>query len=306
MTLLSVRHTTTYRYRQPVSFGEHRMMFRPRDSHDQKLLEASLVIAPEPATVRWVHDVFGNCVTILDFDDAEAETIRFESSIWLDHTPSNTPDFQIEDSAKTYPFVYDAQEMADLMPAITRQYPDPDGDVERWVRRFLRRGRPTDTGMLLMTLTYAFRESFTYERRSEPGTRPPALTLKLGRGSCRDLALLMIEALRALGLAARFVSGYLYVPSRDGARYRGGGSTHAWVQVYLPGAGWVEFDPTNAIVGNRDLVRVAVARDPAQAVPLSGSYFGGADDFLEMAVEVQVRSEQGGAGEDAAAVAAQA
>ena len=142
-----------------------------------------------------------------------------------------------------------------------------------------------------MTLTYAFKESFTYERRSEPGTRPPALTLKLGRGSCRDLALLMIEALRCLGLAARFVSGYLYVPSRDGPRYRGGGSTHAWCEVYLPGAGWVEFDPTNAIVGNRDLIRVAVARDPSQAIPLSGSYFGAADDFREMTVEVKVRSE---------------
>jgi transglutaminase-like putative cysteine protease len=299
MTLLTVRHVTTYRYREPVSFGEHRMMFRPRDSHDQKLLEARLDISPAPASVRWVHDVFGNCVTIVDFGSREAEEIRFESNIWLDHTPSNSPDFQIEDGARAYPFVYDAQEMADLAPAIARQYPDPDGEVERWVRRFLRKGRPTDTGMLLMTLTYAFKESFSYERRSEPGTRPPALTLKLGRGSCRDLALLMIEALRALGLAARFVSGYLYVPARDGVRYRGGGSTHAWVQVYLPGAGWVEFDPTNAIVGNRDLIRVAVARDPAQAVPLSGSYFGDTDDFLDMTVEVRVRSAAA-AGEGAA------
>ena len=176
---------------------------------------------------------------------------------------------------------------------MVRQYPDPDGTVERWVRRFLRTGQSTDTGILLMTLTYAFKETFTYERRTEPGTRPPSLTLKLGRGSCRDLALLMIEALRCLGFAARFVSGYLYVPSRDrdGERYRGGGSTHAWCQVYLPGAGWVEFDPTDAIVGNRDLVRVAVARDPSQAIPLSGSYFGTADDFQEMVVEVKVRSE---------------
>ena len=299
MTLLTVRHITTYRYREPVSFGEHRMMFRPRDSHDQKLLDARLDISPPPASVRWVHDVFGNCVTIVDFGRTEAEEMRFESNIWLDHTPSNSPDFQIEDGARTYPFVYDAQEMADLAPAIARQYPDPDGEVERWVRRFLRKGRPTDTGMLLMTLTYAFKESFSYERRSEPGTRPPALTLKLGRGSCRDLALLMIEALRALGLAARFVSGYLYVPARDGVRYRGGGSTHAWVQVYLPGAGWVEFDPTNAIVGNRDLIRVAVARDPAQAVPLSGSYFGDTDDFLDMTVEVRVRSAAAAAGEGA-------
>ena len=289
MTLLAVSHITTYRYRQPVSFGEHRMMFRPRDSYDQKLLDARLAITPEPSSVRWVHDVFGNCVTIADFAGGEAEAIRFESNIWLDHSPSNTPDFQIEDTAKTYPFAYSAEEMSDLAPAIARQH--PDGDIERWVRRFLRKGRPTDTGMLLMTLTYAFKESFTYERRSEPGTRPPALTLKLGRGSCRDLALLMIEALRALGLAARFVSGYLYVPTRDGPRYRGGGSTHAWAQVYLPGAGWVELDPTNAIVGNRDLIRVAVARDPAQAVPLSGSYYGAANDFLDMTVEVRVRSE---------------
>jgi transglutaminase-like putative cysteine protease len=289
--LLSVRHVTTYRYKRAVSFGEHRMMFRPRDSYDQKLLEARLQIAPEPSRIRWVHDVCGNCVTIAEFSRAKAKELRFESNIWLDHSPSNTPDFQIEDYAKTYPFTYGPEEIPDLAPMIVRQYPDPDETVDRWVRRFLRAGRHTDTGMLLMTLTYAFKESFTYERRSEPGTRPPALTLKLGRGSCRDLALLMIEALRCLRLAARFVSGYLYVPSRDGPRYRGGGSTHAWCEVYLPGAGWVEFDPTNAIVGNRDLIRVAVARDPSQAIPLSGSYFGAADDFREMTVEVKVRSE---------------
>ena len=301
MTLLTVRHVTTYRYREPVSFGEHRMMFRPRDSHDQKLLEARLDITPAPASVRWVHDVFGNCVTIVDFGGPRAEEIALREQhlarshpLQLARLPDRGRRPQPTPSSTT------PEEMADLAPAIARQYPDPDGEVERWVRRFLRKGRPTDTGMLLMTLTYAFKESFSYERRSEPGTRPPALTLKLGRGSCRDLALLMIEALRALGLAARFVSGYLYVPARDGARYRGGGSTHAWVQVYLPGAGWVEFDPTNAIVGNRDLIRVAVARDPAQAVPLSGSYFGDADDFLDMTVEVRVRSAAAAAGEGAA------
>ena len=302
--LLSVRHVTTYRYKRAVSFGEHRMMFRPRDSYDQKLLEARLQVTPEPSSIRWVHDVSGNCVTIAEFSRAEAKELRFESNIWLDHSPSNTPDFQIEDYAKTYPFTYSPEEIPDLAPMIVRQYPDADETVDRWARRFLRAGRHTDTGMLLMTLTYAFKESFTYERRSEPGTRPPALTLKLGRGSCRDLALLMIEALRCLGLAARFVSGYLYVPSRDGPRYRGGGSTHAWCEVYLPGAGWVEFDPTNAIVGNRDLIRVAVARDPSQAIPLSGSYFGAADDFREMTVEVKVRSET--AAGDAPAAAAQA
>ncbi len=294
MTLLTVRHTTTYRYKQPVSFGEHRMMFRPRDSYDQKLLEAWLTIKPEPATVRWVHDVFGNCVTIADFRGRAARELRFESNIWLDHEPSNAPEFEIEDYAQKYPFTYAPEEISDLLPAMAPQHPDPDRSIHTWVRKFLRQGQ-TDTGMLLMTLTYAFKEEFNYERRTEPGTRPPAETLRLKRGSCRDLALLMIEALRSLGFAARFVSGYLYVPSRDpgrdGRQHVGGGSTHAWCQVYLPGAGWVEFDPTNAIIGNRDLIRVAVARDPSQAIPLSGSFFGDANDFLDMNVEVKVGAE---------------
>ena len=102
----------------------------------------------------------------------------------------------------------------------------------------------------------------------------------------------MMEAVRSLGLAARFVSGYLYVPSRDGPEYLGGGSTHAWCQVYLPGAGWVEFDPTNGIIGNRDLIRVSIARDPGQALPLSGTYLGNMEDELDMKIEVNVKSEE--------------
>ena len=155
------------------------MMFRPRDSYDQKLLEARLRITPEPTSMRWVHDVFGNCVTIAEFSGAEAKELRFESNIWLDHSPSNTPDFQIEDYAKNLSLHLHAR--GDIGPAAgdhARSTPDPDDAVHSWVRHFLRKGRPTDTGMLLMTLTYAFKEGFTYERRSEPGTRPPALTLE--------------------------------------------------------------------------------------------------------------------------------
>lgn len=292
MTILSVRHVTIYRYRQAVSFGEHRMMFRPRDSYDQKLIQASLEITPEPTCLRWIHDPFGNCVAITEFD-SKAPELRFESRIRLDHTPSKTPDFQTEEYAKTYPFAYDPDELPDLMPSIARRYPDPDGQLDKWVRRFLRHGRPTSTGELLKTLTHGIKESFAYERRSEGGTQAPLRTLDLGRGSCRDLALFMMEAVRSLGLAARFVSGYIYVPDRDEATYLGGGSTHAWCQVYLPGAGWVEFDPTNGIIGNRDLIRVAVARDPAQAVPLTGTFYGDPSDELGMAVEVQVTTEQG-------------
>jgi transglutaminase-like putative cysteine protease len=144
-----------------------------------------------------------------------------------------------------------------------------------------------------MTLTYAIKESFTYNRRSETGIQDPLTTLMLNRGSCRDFAILMIEAVRALGLAARFVSGYIYSPSLDGSGHVGGGSTHAWCQVYLPGAGWVEFDPTNGIIGNRDLIRIAVARDPRQAVPLSGTWMGEPGDFEGMSVEVNVTASEG-------------
>jgi transglutaminase-like putative cysteine protease len=290
MPLLSVRHVTTYQYRKPVGFGEHRVMCRPRDSYDQQLVDASLSVTPKPSETRWIHDVFGNCVAITRFR-GKAETLRFESNIVIDHHPSSGPEFKLRDSARTYPFSYDDEEMPDLAPVIARRYADPAGEVDAWVKRFLSVGRPTQTGRLLMTLTYAIKESFVYERRSEAGTRDPALTLKLGRGSCRDFALLMMEAVRSLGLAARFVSGYLYVPSRDGPSHVGGGSTHAWCQVYVPGSGWVEFDPTNGIVGNHDLIRVAVARDPSQAVPLHGTYIGEADDCTDMAVTVNVTAQ---------------
>jgi transglutaminase-like putative cysteine protease len=288
MTLLTVRHITVYRYRVPVGFGDHRMMFRPRDGHDQKLLEDTLAITPEPTKIRCLHDVFGNFVAVASFD-ARAGELSFTSNIRLEHTPSNLADLQIEPEATGYPFAYSEDELPDLMLFMARRYPDPDDAVGRWVRRFLRQGRSNQTGALLMTLTAAIKESFVYIRRSEQGVHEPGLTLRLGHGSCRDLALLMVEGVRALGFAARFVSGYLYVPARDDPDIRGGGATHAWCQVYLPGAGWVDFDPTNGVVGNRDLIRVAVARDPRQAMPLTGTWYGPAEASLGMSVEVIVR-----------------
>ena len=301
MRLLTVRHVTTYRYKQPVSFGEHRMMFRPRDSYDQKLLEARLVITPEPAELRWVHDVFGNCVAIARFS-GRAKELRFESTIRLDHSPTNMIDFQIEDYARTYPFSYSSEEMPDLLRSIERQYLDPERKVDRWARQFLDNARPTGTHELLVAMTHAINQRFTYVARHETGTQDPLRTLALGSGTCRDFALLMMEAARSLGFATRFVSGYVYSPEAEGRRrtakahvgaagHAGSGSTHAWLQVYLPGAGWVEFDPTNGIVGNRDLIRVAVVRDPRQAVPLSGTWTGFPSDHLEMTIEVDVTAE---------------
>src|SRR5580700_7346725 len=288
MKLLTVRHVTTYRYKQPVSFGEHRMMLRPRDSYDQRLIEARLVIDPEPAVLNWTHDAFGNCVAIARFA-GRADKLTFDSTIRLDHEPNNALEFELEDYALDYPFSYSAEEIPDLSRAIERQYLDPNRDVDRWAHQFLRKQGPTGTRDLLAAMTHAIHERFTYVSRSEMGTQDPAVTLRLGSGTCRDFALLMMEAVRSLGLAARFVSGYLYVPGKEGGRV-GGGATHAWLEVYLPGAGWVEFDPTNGIIGNRDLIRVAVVRDPRQAVPISGTWIGDPADLIGMDVAVAVTS----------------
>src|SRR4029077_6913211 len=291
MRLLTVRHITAYRYKQPVAFGEHRMMLRPRDSYDQRLIEVRLGITPEPAALRWVHDVFGNCVAIARFS-GRATDLCFDSTIRLDHTPPNALEFAIEDYAAPYPFSYGSEESPDLWRSIERQFLDPDRDVDRWARQFLRRQRPTGTRELLAAMTHAIQERLTYGPRHEIGTQDPIETLKLGSGSCRDFAVLMIEAVRSLGLAARFVSGYLYVPEyRDGGQV-GGGATHAWLEVYIPGAGWIEYDPTSGVVGNRDLIRVAVVRDARRATPLSGTWTGFPSDFLGMDVTVSVTSDE--------------
>jgi len=250
MPVITVRHVTTYRYKQPVAFGEHRMMLRPRDYYDQKLPRAKLAITPEPTDIRWVHDVFGNCVAVARFG-GRAEELHFESIIRLDQSSTDVLDFQIEEYARTIPVhLRRTTEMPDLLRAMERQYLDPEHEVDEWARQFLRNDGRTVTTELLAAMTHAIRQNLTYVKREEGGVQDPVRTLRLGSGSCRDFAVLMMEAVRSLGLAAHFVSGYLYV--HEGRRV-GGGATHAWVRVYLPGAGWIEFDPTNGIVGNHDL-----------------------------------------------------
>ncbi len=285
---LSIQHTTVYRYRRPVTFGEHHAIFRPRDSHDLRLLDAELVLSP-PGEIRWIHDVFSNSIALISFDDA-AEELRFESRIEIEHYGLHQPDFTIRPHAATYPFRYDNDQVVDLLPTLQCHYPDPEGALSGWARQFVDPRRGGDTQELLARMTRTIKEQFRYEERALHGTLTPTEMLAQGSGTCRDFALFMIEAARSLGLAARFVTGYLYDPALDdaGPGLTGAGSTHAWVQVYLPGAGWVEFDPTNGLIGGANLIRVAVARDPRQAVPLRGTYHGAPEDFLDMEVEVIV------------------
>ncbi len=287
MSLLTVRHLTVYRYSKPVGLGEHRMMFRPRESHDLKLLKSKLDITPAPASLRWLHDVFDNSVAVATFDGSTSE-LRFDSSVTLELLETALPDYPLEEYSKTYPFRYSDDELPNLGPALVHHY--PSDDVRRWAVQFLDPSGTTGTMNLLRAITLGIRKDFVYTRRSEKGVQSPSETLNSRRGSCRDFAVLMMEAVRSLGLAARFVSGYI-VPQQDGGGTLGTGSTHAWMQTYLPGAGWIDFDPTNSIIGNRNLIRVAVAWDPQQVLPLWGTFVGAPSSFLGMEVTVSVREK---------------
>ena len=288
MSLLTVHHSTIYRYREPVGLGEHRMMFRPRASHDLRLIGTDLAITPKPAGLRWLHDTFDNSVAIATFEGPTCE-LRFESTVALEHFENSMPEYPLEDYARTYPFRYSDEDFPNLSRALTPHY--AGNAVAQWALQFLDNADTTATMKILCSMTQGIQEQFLYARRIEKGVQTPEETLRTRSGSCRDFAVLMMEAARSLGVAARFVSGYIFTPKGSGLA--GGGSTHAWMQAYLPGAGWIDFDPTNSIIGNRNLIRVAVALAPEQVLPLWGTYQGPADAFLGMDVTVTVSEAAG-------------
>jgi transglutaminase-like putative cysteine protease len=267
-------------------------MSRPRDSHDLRLLETTLMVAPQPSELRWMHDVFGNSIVVTKFAD-RADTLVFESTFRAEHFPTPEQTIWVEPYASQLPFNYSADDTADLARTAERQYSDPEHAIDKWAKAFIDTTPDRNTLNVLIAINQAVKSNFVYARREETGVQEPTETLRLKAGSCRDFAVFMMEAVRSLGLAARFVSGYLYDEKLIGAAggLVGGGATHAWVQVYLPGAGWVEFDPTNALVGGRSLIRVAVARGASQAAPLAGAFVGAADDFLSMSVTVEVTAQ---------------
>jgi transglutaminase-like putative cysteine protease len=292
MTILNVRHKTTYTYKQPVQFGDHRLMSRPRDSHDLRLIDTALVITPPASSIRWLHDVFGNSIAIASFSQEAAE-LTFESSFRAEHFPAAAREIAVEHYAEKFPFSYSPEDTADLSRTRERHYPDPEHKIDEWAKNMIAVTPGGKTLDVLMAMTTGIKKQFKYAARDAEGVQTPVETLSLGSGSCRDFAVFMMEAARSLGLAARFVSGYLYDESLIGAGggMVGGGATHAWAQIFLPGAGWVEYDPTNALIGGRNLIRVAVARDASQAVPLQGTYTGKPEDFVSIAVEVTVTTE---------------
>jgi transglutaminase-like putative cysteine protease len=291
----NITHTTVYRYSSPVTFGEHRVMFRPRDSHDQRVLATDLQVSPE-AMVRMIQDPHSNSVALVT-PLGPATELKIVCSFTIEHAQTQNLELPLSPSALIFPFAYSVEERFDLEHYMRPHHDDPEGVLTHWARQFLRTDGPTGTRDLLVNMNQFIRDHFGYAAREEEGTQSPLKTLKLGTGSCRDFALLMMEAARRLGVATRFVSGYLYDPALDGsggdsgaaAATVGAGVTHAWLQAYLPGAGWVPFDPTNNLLGGNQLIRVGVARDPSQASPISGSWYGAANAYMGMTAMVQVR-----------------
>jgi transglutaminase-like putative cysteine protease len=286
---ISIVHSTEYSYRNAVGLMRHRLMLRPDDSHDLRLHHAALDVDPKPSLVHWTHDAFDNSICFLEWpEELRTERLSIVSTLDLTHHPDGplAPVYSLDQGAEAFPFVYAPEELPDLVSLIERQEPDPDGKVAAWARRFIGDKGRARTLAVMETMTHAIKADFRYEARHAEGTQTAAETIALGSGTCRDFAALMMEALRSLGVATRFVTGYLY--DDTSGTTRGGGSTHAWCNVYLPGAGWLEYDPTNGLVAGSNLVRVGVARSAEQALPVSGGYVGGAGDATGLTVDVSV------------------
>jgi len=284
---LKVHHKTTFRFHRPVSLWPHRLMLRPREGRDLRLVSSAVTVTPA-ATLTWAQDVFGNAVATASFQSMSDQLV-IDSVAKLQLDATAWPVFGIAASAISYPFRYSDDDWTDLGALAIQQYDDPARRLRAWARAFVR-STPTDTLSLLKNLSAGVFAQISYQSREQEGTQSPIQTLDRGRGSCRDFAVLFAEAARTLGFGARIVSGYLYNPSRDAAGSDGAGSTHAWAEVYVTGAGWITFDPTNRSVGGFNLIPVAVGRDIRQVMPVVGSFVGATDAFADMSVEVLVTS----------------
>ena len=281
MQRLNISHVTEYRFAAPVFLQPHRLLLHPRESHNIRIESSVLDIFPAHV-VQWKRDVLDNSVAVVRFSEM-TERLLITSNVVIQHYDDNPFDFLINDYAVNHPFVYAGEEQAELAPFRQPVYPADQLQVQAWLDS-LGLIRPIQTFTLLDQINRSIARQFRYQMREEPGVQTPAFTLACKSGSCRDFAALFMEACRHLGFASRFVSGYLDTLLNDDSN----GSTHAWAEVYLPGAGWKGFDPTSGeVTGNRHIA-TAVARHPEAVPPVAGSYLGppNLSPILSVAVRV--------------------
>ncbi|WP_293904595.1 transglutaminase family protein [Phenylobacterium sp.] len=283
MARLQIRHETLYAYERPVGFAAHRLLVRPRDSHAIRVVEAVLTVSP-PGEVRWQYDALGNSVCCFT-PRGTSTALSITSDLVIERFPAQLSDPKVADPRTATPIIYTTADRAVLAPFLQPATEDAGGRLLRWLRDQV--DSPHEPALeFLLRLNRTIHDSFAYRGRDQGAAQEPADTVKLGGGTCRDFAWLMVEALRRLGYATRFVTGYLYSPRLSGIR--GAGATHAWCEVFLPELGWTEFDPTNALAESPALIPVAVARTPAEAAPISGAIYGDGGQ-ASLTVHVDVR-----------------
>jgi YD repeat-containing protein len=283
MSRFTILHETRYSYERPVRFAPHRLLIRPRDSHAIRVTEAFLAFSPSGAT-RWSYDALGNSVCWLTID-GESDRLDIVSELVIERFPAPLSPLKVDDPQTITPIVYDSADRPVLAPFIEPISEDPEGRLARWIRDLV--ARPDEPALdFLLRMNSAIHDRFAYYARYDEGCQEPAHTVAVESGACRDFAWLMVEALRRLGFAARFVTGYLYSPELS--QMRGAGATHAWCEVFLPDLGWLEFDPTNGLAESADLIPVAMTRTPAEAAPVKGVIYGDGG-FARLDVRVDVR-----------------
>ena len=283
MQQLKVSHLTEYTFANYVTLEPHRLLIRPREGHDIRILSSRLDITPA-YKIRWYRDVYDNNVAAVTFQEA-ASSLSIFSEITLEHYEEAPFDFVVADYAVNFPFRYQALEEADLAPYRQPNYPADQAFLHTWLEQTGMGQGSMETYVLLDRLCKWIAQNLDYRMREEPGVQTPGETLNKGSGSCRDYAALYMEICRQLGLACRFVSGYLHGPATE----TGNGSTHAWAEVYLPGPGWKGFDPTIGELTARQHIPVAVARHPEWIPPVAGSFVGSAQTPT-LIVNVQVNA----------------
>jgi len=286
--LLNIEHTNVYRYTQPVELTLHRLMLRPIESHEVQVRSERLEIHPVHE-LRWKHDVYDNSIALVHFT-GKTDELRITSCYTVEQFNLNPFNFVLEIYTNELPFAYQDQEAPDLSPYVRQHHPDDIPAIREWVQPYLDAKGRAATLEFLIALNQSVPAQFGYAQREEPGVQTPAETLRLRTGCCRDFALLFMEASRYMGLAARYVSGYL-CSTEKGKSAVAADSTHAWTEIYLPGGGWKGFDPTCGNLAAELHVRVAVAREPEQATPISGSYLGDASLFRGMEVTLTARAK---------------